>query len=389
MKLVALVPARGGSKGIPGKNIRPFCGEPLLYWVCRAAEECGAIAETYVATDDESIAAAVRGLGLSKVRVIERAPDTATDTASTESVLLDFAKRVDFTHLALLQATSPLLTSGELSQGCTRLITGGCDSVFSAVRQKRFRWTEQPDGSAAPENYDPLRRPRRQDYEGFLVENGAFYITSREKLLESGCRMSGRIEAIEMPEDTYFELDDLFDWTIMEGLMRRREQIARGGLRERLRGVRLAASDVDGCLTDSGMYYGEQGDELKKFSTRDGMGFRLLREAGFDTAIITLENTELMKRRAAKMQVAELHQGAEDKVGVMTRLLEGRDYGWEHVAYLGDDLGDLELLKRVGVSACPSDAIPAVRDAVDIVLSTPGGRGAFREFAEMILADAR
>ncbi|MBI1320535.1 MAG: NTP transferase domain-containing protein [Candidatus Hydrogenedens sp.] len=389
MKLVALVPARGGSKGIPGKNIRPFCGKPLLYWVCRAAEDCDTIAETYVATDDEAIAAAVRALGLSKVRVIARAPETATDAASTESVLLDFAQRVEFTHLALLQATSPLLTSNDLAQGCARVLEGQCDSAFSAVRQKRFRWTAQPDGSAIPENYDPQHRPRRQDYDGFLVENGAFYVTSHERLLESRCRMSGRIEAIEMPEDTYFELDDLFDWTIMEGLMRRREQVARGDLQARIRGLRLVASDVDGCLTDSGMYYGEQGDELKKFSTRDGMGFRLLQEAGFDTAIITLENTQLMQRRAAKMKVPELHQGAEDKVSVMTAMLAPRDYSWEHVAYLGDDIGDIELLKRAGVSACPADAIPAVRSIVDIVLDTPGGSGAFREFAELILAGAR
>ena len=218
------------------------------------------------------------------------------------------------------------------------------------------------------------------------MENGAFYVTSRERLLESKCRMSGRIEAIEMPEDTYFELDDLFDWTIMEGLMRRREQLRRGSLQERIRGLRLVASDVDGCLTDSGMYYSEQGDELKKFSTRDGMGFRLLQEAGFDTAIITLENTKLMARRAKKLKVGELHQGAEDKVSVMECILADKDYGIERVAFLGDDLGDLELLKRVGVSACPADAIPAVRDSVDIVLSAPGGSGAFREFAEMVLA---
>jgi len=389
MKMVALIPARGGSKGIPGKNVRPFCGKPLLYWVCRAAEECDGIAETYVATDDEAIASAARALGLSKLRVIERDPSTATDAASTESALLDFAGRVDFTHLALLQATSPLLTGEDLDRGCAALSAGNNDSVFSAVRQKRFRWSLSEDGSAMPDNYDPRNRPRRQDAEGFLVENGAFYMTSREGLLASRCRMSGRTVAVEMPEDTYFELDDLFDWTIMEGLMQRRRQVQRGDWRERLPGLRLVASDVDGCLTDSGMYYAEQGDELKKFSTRDGMGFRLLQEAGFDTAIITLEQTELMTRRARKLKIEELHQGAEDKVGVMHDILSGKDYGLEHVAYMGDDLGDLELLKRVGVSACPSDAMPAVREAVDLVLETPGGSGAFREFAELILASRR
>ncbi len=386
MKTVAVVPARGGSKGIPGKNIRSFCGKPLIYWVCKAAQACDAIAEVYVSTDCESTAATARGLGLSKVHVIGRAPNTATDTASTESVLLDFAGRVDFTHLALLQATSPLLTADDLAKGCARLAAGPCDSVFSAVRQKRFRWSVDAEGLAHPDNYDPLHRPRRQEQEGFLVENGAFYITSRERLLETGCRMSGRIEAIEMPEDTYFELDDLFDWTIMEGLMRRREQVLRGDLPSRLRALRLVASDVDGCLTDSGMYYTETGDEIKKFNTRDGLGFRLLKEAGCKVAIITQENTELMRRRAAKMQVPELHQGILNKVAQMESMLEAHQIDWADVGYLGDDLGDLELLRRVGVSACPSDAIREVREVADIVLSSAGGTGAFREFAEIILS---
>jgi len=386
VSIVAIVPARGGSKGIPGKNVRLFCGRPLLYWVCRAAQDCPAIDAVYVSTDSDEIATVARGLGLDKVRVIDRAPDTATDTASTESVLLDFAQRVDFSHLVLLQATSPLLTATELNEGLTRIAQGSCDSVFSAVRQKRFRWTVDASGAAHAENYDPLIRPRRQDHDGFLVENGAFYITSRERLLESRCRMSGRIEVIEMAEETYFELDDLTDWTIMEGLMRRREQARHGSLEARLAGIKLVASDVDGCLTDSGMYYTEHGDELKKFSTRDGLGFRILREAGYHLAIITLENTELMKRRAAKLRVEELHQGAEDKVGVMAGILQRLGLDWSQVAYLGDDRGDLALLARVGVSACPADAIVEARETVDIVLTAPGGAGAFREFAERILA---
>ncbi|MFM1920198.1 MAG: acylneuraminate cytidylyltransferase [Candidatus Hydrogenedentota bacterium] len=386
MRLVAVVPARGGSKGIPGKNIRPFCGKPLLYWVCKAAEDCAAIDAVYVSTDSEEIAAAARGLGLSKLRVIERDSGTATDSASTESVLLDFADRVDFTHLALLQATSPLLQSSELDEACARIAAGACDSVFSAVRQKRFRWTIDSSGKAIPENYDPLRRPRRQEHEGFLVENGAFYVTSRARLLESGCRMSGRIEVVEMPEDAYFELDDLFDWTIMEGLMRRREQLRRGDLAARIRGLRLVASDVDGCLTDSGMYYTEQGDEIKKFNTRDGLGFRFLKEAGLGVAIITQENTDLMRRRAEKMQVPELHQGIFDKPACMAGMLRSHGLDWAQVGYLGDDRGDLELLRRAGVSACPADAVREVREVCDIVLQSPGGAGAFREFAELILS---
>lgn len=385
VKLVALVPARGGSKGIPGKNIRLLCGKPLLYWVCAAAEACGDIAETYVSTDDPAIAEVARGLGLSKVRVIDRYPATATDTASTESVLIDFAGRVDFTHLALLQATSPLLGADALQQGCAMVVRGDFDSVLSGVRQKRFRWREEKDGAATPENYDPRTRPRRQEFPGDLVENGAFYVMTRALLDRDRCRLGGRIGVVEMEEASYTELDDLTDWTIVEALLSARLRAARGPVAERLRNIRFVCTDVDGCLTDAGMYYGNSGEELKRFSTRDGKGFELLREAGYLTGVITTERTILMERRAAKLQIDEVHQGARDKVAVMEEILARRGLRWEEVAFLGDDVGDLEVLRRVGLSAAPADAMAEVRGVVDLLLDVSGGAGAFRALSRVLL----
>jgi N-acylneuraminate cytidylyltransferase len=382
---VALVPARGGSKGIPRKNIRDFAGKPLLYWVCLAAEQCPHIEATFVATDDPEIAAVARGLGLSKLRVIERAADTATDTASTESVMFDFAGRVDFTHIALLQATSPFLHASDLSQAFERMGEGH-DSVLSVVRQKRFLWRREADATARAVNYDPRARPRRQDFEGFLVENGAFYLTSREVLLAHQCRLGERVAVVEMDEETYFELDDEVDWRIMEGLFHRRQRRALGDLDARLQNLRLIATDVDGCLTDSGMYYGEAGEEFKKFNTRDGKAFELLHQAGFLTAIITAENSPAVTRRAAKLRASAVHLGAQDKVAVMQQIMAEYQLRWDQVAYLGDDLGDIPLLQQASVSACPADAIDAVRTLCDRTLATPGGRGAFREFTEWILA---
>ncbi|MFP4500147.1 MAG: cytidylyltransferase domain-containing protein [Candidatus Hydrogenedentota bacterium] len=385
MSRVAFIPARGGSKGIPHKNIRPFCGRPLIYWVARAAQDCSAIDAVYLATEDAAIADTARALGLSKLRVIERDPATATDEASTESALLDFAGRVDFGHAALLQGTSPLLTADDLDRGWELMASGAYDSVLSVVRQKRFRWRVEENGAAQPENYAVQARPRRQQFDGYLVENGAFYITSRARLEADQCRIGGRIGVAEMPEDTYYELDDATDWTIMEALLTRRLRRVHGPLADRMRNLIFVASDIDGCLTDSGMYYAEGGDELKKFNTRDGKGFGLLRESGLVTGIITQEDRALNTRRARKLHIDELRQGAKDKVAVMEELLEHLGLDWAQVAFFGDDLGDVELLRRVGVSACPVDAIPEVRAVADFVIDVPGGHGAFRAFAERIL----
>ncbi|MBE6101411.1 MAG: acylneuraminate cytidylyltransferase family protein [Selenomonas ruminantium] len=214
---VAFIPVRGGSKSIPLKNIKEFCGKPLVYWTAKAATDCKYIDEVYISTDSEKIREAVMSLGLPKINVIDRKDETATDTASTESAMLDFAERYSFRHIVLIQATSPLLRSDDLERGCEKYLNYNYDSLLSVVKQKRFIW-EVKGGRAVPVNYNLNERPRRQEMDGYLVENGAFYITKRESLLKDKCRLSGKVGVYEMPEETYFEIDEPSDWVIMEQL---------------------------------------------------------------------------------------------------------------------------------------------------------------------------
>ena len=150
--------------------------------------------------------------------------------------------------------------------------------------------------------------------------------------------------------------------------------------------VRMLAMDVDGVLTDAGMYYTETGDELKKFNTRDGMGIKLLQAAGFVTAFVTREKTAIAERRGRKLAVPEVHQGVEDKLTDITKM--ARKYGLtlEQVAYIGDDVNDLDALRAVGFSAAPADAMPVILDAVHYVCAKKGGEGAVRELADLLLA---
>jgi 3-deoxy-D-manno-octulosonate 8-phosphate phosphatase (KDO 8-P phosphatase) len=152
-----------------------------------------------------------------------------------------------------------------------------------------------------------------------------------------------------------------------------------------LRQIRLFATDVDGVLTDAGMYYSENGDEWKKFNTRDGMGLKLLQKAGLITAIVTQERTKLVARRAEKLALPELHQGIMDKLPVIRSMAERYGLTLRQVAYIGDDINDLEALGAVGFSASPADGMPVVRAAVDYVCEKKGGEGAVRELVDMIL----
>src|SRR5262245_61486469 len=155
--------------------------------------------------------------------------------------------------------------------------------------------------------------------------------------------------------------------------------------RKLLSQIRLFATDVDGVLTDAGMYYSETGDEWKKFNTRDGMGIKLLQRAGIITAIVTQERTKLVARRAEKLAIPELHQGVMDKLAVICEMAARHGLTLSQVAYIGDDINDLEALKAVGFSASPADGMPQVSAVVDYVCQKKGGEGAVREIIELIL----
>jgi YrbI family 3-deoxy-D-manno-octulosonate 8-phosphate phosphatase len=153
--------------------------------------------------------------------------------------------------------------------------------------------------------------------------------------------------------------------------------------------VKMVAMDCDGVLTDGGMYYSETGDELKKFNTRDGMGIKLLHQRNLKTAIITGEDTKIVANRAEKLSIKDVYLGVEDKVQVMARLLEKYHLNWDEVAYVGDDVNDMELLKKSGLSFSVSDGMECVKKIVHHVTKTKGGQGAIREIAEIILSNQR
>lgn len=388
---VAFIPVRGGSKSIPLKNIKNICGKPLVYWTVKAACECLSIDKVYVATDSDAITNTVNrfkelegGVFAQKLQVIGRSAESASDTASTELAMLEFAEKYEFDHIALIQATSPLLSAVDLNRGFELYGGVDTDSVLSVVRQKRFCWQEKNGGSAESLNYDIFHRPRRQEYEGYYVENGAFYITSKELLQQSGNRMSGNIKVCEMDEDSFFEIDEPSDWVIIEHLLGRKLKKEQA---EKRKLIKMFLTDCDGCLTDGGMYYSENGDELKKFHTQDGMGFQLLREKGIICGIITGESTELVKRRSEKLKLDILRMGVKDKLSTVRELCEQYQISLDEVAYVGDDINDLELLSCVGFSASVPNALKKIKDQVDYVTERAGGDGAVREVIEQLIGN--
>ncbi len=402
---VAFIPVRGGSKSIPLKNIKEIHGRPLVYWTVAAACDCRSIDKVYVATDSKEIRLCVEKFcsedykRFGKVSVVDRSAESASDTASTELAMIEFAKAHRFDNIVLIQATSPMLTGADLDNGFNAFSVKDTDSVLSVVPQKRFIWTLDNEGNATAQNYDVNNRPRRQDFEEYYVENGAFYITSRKDLLATGCRLSGNIRISLMSEDTYYEIDEPSDWTVTQALMEKREQKEEKPDastasesnkpeekedRKELK-YKMFLTDCDGCMTDGGMYYSEKGDELKKFNTRDGVAFRLLRERGIITGVITGEDVALNKRRCEKLKIDVLAPGCTDKVACINRLCATYNVKPEEVVYIGDDIADKDAIEFVGFGCCPADAAADIRAVAALVTKAKGGEGVIREVAEMVL----
>ena len=381
---IAFIPARCGSKSIKLKNIKLFCNKPLIYWTIKSLDESSMINEIVVSTDCNEIKKTVEAFNFKKTRVYNRNKLNAGDSSSTESAILEFLhkeKLNDNDKLLLVQATSPLTETKDFEEALIKMKSENSDSLLTCVRVKRFLWNDNNE----PINYNFEKRPRRQDFNGSLIENGAFYINSVSNIISSNNRLSGKISIYEMEEYKYVEIDEENDWIIAESLMKKYFKI-----NKQRKKIKVFLSDVDGTLTDAGMYYSESGEELKKFNTRDGKGFELLKKAGIKVGIITSEDTSIVEKRAKKMKLDYLFQGLEHKgkLNVVLEICKNEGISLEEVAYIGDDINCIELLERVGLAACPSDSISSVKKILNInVMIKKGGKGAVREFSEIILSD--
>lgn len=383
MTTVALIPARGGSKGIPRKNLAPVGGVPLVVHSIMQARAAAAIDGVFVSTDDDEIAAVAQAAG---AEIIRRPPELATDAASTESAIThalscwrDGGLVPD--RIVLLQATSPFRAPGQLDAALAQFDRSGCDSMLSVVRFVGFVWRTGADGLARPMTYEPTARPRRQEIHDTVLETGSFYVFTHALFERTGSRLGGRIATFEVPAEDAIDIDEPAD------LERARAHAARHGMDALALGaIDWLWLDVDGTLTDGAMYYGEGGEEFKRFDTRDGAGIAAFRAAGGRVAIVTGEMSRAAQRRAEKLAVDHVVLGCRDKATAFEHFCRRFETTGDRVVAMGDDCNDLPLVGRVAVFIAPADARPEVRAAADWITRAPGGYGAVRELTDALVA---
>ncbi len=374
MSVTAVIPARGGSKQVPRKNLMPVGGVPLVARAIATALATEGIDRVVVSTDDSEIAELAREHG---AQVVDRPRALASDTASSESALLHALDELgDVEVLVFLQATSPFIDPVELATAVARVRSGEQDVVFSAFETYAFLWQQTPSGAVGV-NHDLSVRPRRQDREPHYQETGAFYVLNAAGFREAKHRFFGRVGIQEVAERAALEIDTLEQAELAQTIARLVDFPAEID-------VDAVVTDFDGVHTDDRAHIDASGDERVSVNRGDGLGVRLLREAGVPVLILSTEEHPVVAARAAKLRV-EVQHGVGDKATALREWAGEKGIPLERIAYVGNDINDLGCLTIVGWPIAVPGSHESVLSIARVVLGRRGGHGAVRELAERVL----
>ncbi|MGZ8803837.1 MAG: cytidylyltransferase domain-containing protein [Microbacterium sp.] len=376
-----MIPARGGSKGVPRKNVRRVGGVPLVARAIAAARATASVDRVIVSTDDQEIAAIAHEWG---AQVIERPSALAGDDATSESVLLHALGVMGETGvpvgiLVFVQATSPFIDPRDIDVAVDLVRSNEHDCVFSATETYGFLWSVQA-GAATGVNHDPRVRPRRQDREPHYLETGAFYVMDATGFAVAGHRFFGRVGVVEVAESGSIEVDTEEQLQLAQAMAPLFRQDADA------MDVRAVVTDFDGVHTDDTVTTDADGRETVRVSRSDGMGVARLRRSGIPVLILSSETNPVVTARARKLQV-DVRQGVEDKVAALLEWVGEKEIALSQVAYIGNDINDLGCLEVVGYPVAVPEAHPLVLAAARVIVSRTGGHGAVRELADRVLRD--
>jgi YrbI family 3-deoxy-D-manno-octulosonate 8-phosphate phosphatase len=386
MECLAIIPARGGSKGIPRKNIHPVAGKPLIAYNIEQARRSRYIHRVVVSTDDDEIADVARRYG---AEIVRRPAEISGDTASSESALLHTLQVLQQEDgyqpdlLVFLQCTSPLTLAEDMDGTIQALLDQRADTALAVIPFHYFLWRQEEEGTVGI-NHDQRVRPLRQEREPQYLETGAVYVMKVPGFLKARHRFFGKTAMYVMPAERRLEIDEPADLQVAELRLRSQKGAVRAG---RLPdSIQAVVFDFDGVFTDNRVLVFQDGSEAVLCNRGDGWGLGQLKKTGIPLLILSTERNPVVQARADKLGIPCLH-GIQDKGPALSRWLLERKLDPRQVVYVGNDANDLPCLEMVGFRVAVADAHPSVRQVADLVLDHPGGRGAIRELCDLLLAN--
>lgn len=383
-QVLGIVPARGGSKGIPRKNIRQVAGKPLLSYVLDAALKSRALSRVVVSTDDSEIGSVAQANG---AEVVWRPAELSGDNASSEQALmhaLDYLRDTENYSpmlLVFLQCTSPLTLAEDIDGTVEALLKENADSALAVTPFHYFIWERTNDGAVGV-NHQKGFRPMRQNRQPQYLEAGAVVAMYVEGFRKAGHRFFGRTALYEIPPERVLEIDEPNDLLIAEVKLNARNQLLRKN--QLASTIKALVLDFDGVFTDNKVIVSDDGTEAVTCSRADSWGIKMLQSAGLPILVLSFENNPVVKARCKKLGL-ECLQGQKDKASTLLHWLEKTQFNARDVAYVGNDLNDLACMEIVGTPIAVNDAHPAVKKSARLVLDSNGGNGAIRELSELIL----
>jgi len=391
-EVLAIIPARGGSKGVPGKNIFPLAAKPLVAYTIEAALESESVSRLIVSTDDKKIAEVSRLYG---AETIDRPAEISGDYHQSELALIHVLDHLEVNEkyipdwLIFIQCTSPLLLPEDIDEAYRVVVNGKYDSVFSAFEEHFIpRWQFGKNETVKPVNYEPNKRPMRQEVPSEFVENGAFYIMRTDHLKRTGTRFGKKCGIYVMPLERSFQVDTFEDIALIEkiinGRYNRNMNSFPDALRRQLGKLKLVIVDFDGTMTDNKVLVDQDGREQVVCNRSDGWGVRLLKNKGIKVVCLTSEQNSVVLRRCEKLEI-ECYKGVLEKGMEISEICEKSGVLPEETAFIGNDLNDIPALKLVGVPVVVQDAHRDAKMHSKIVLNRCGGEGALQEFAELLI----
>lgn len=383
--IIAIIPARGGSKGIHKKNIINVAGKPLISYMIKAAKSSKFISKIIVSTDDQEIASVAMAFN---AEVIMRPSELSGDDSPSELALLHVIEHLKKTGekvpeiIVFLQCTCPLTSSEDIDRAIMKLVSEKADASFTVTPTHYFLWTENANGEVIALNHDKNFRKRRQDIEPQFIETGSVYVMRCEGFLKHKHRFFGKLVMSVIPPERALDIDEPADIIRAEDSIRQQNEI--NAIKKLPQIIEGMVFDFDGVFTNNKVIVHDHGGEAVICDRSDGLGLSQIKTLNIPLLVLSTEKNPVVQVRCDKLGIPVI-QNVPEKISILKKWLQEKNLNPSNVIFVGNDINDLSCIQYIGCGIAVGDAHPEVKASVKIILTSAGGNGAIRELSDLLI----